>query len=551
MSDTNDTNAPAKPFALQHWHQRQAAMLYHYASLDYLKGALERAHRVVAVAEGSLDEADAEGRDKYLVSEQWGVRDTAGNWSTHAHPFLIDLRQELITDIARRVDEHYEPTGYSYCARGLREYSMAWSTPEQEQEFDRLMGELGSYCSPIDKTLRVNRSSGWDGFRFESHWEDVRNQYPRLPKFRVRTDVEGESGQIPPRTGVYVPQDDPFGAVQFAWIGNRMGTIDGKDQLVAYGQLDECNTLDDLGAEAVRVLGWEGVFDWAPTEAAKARVLAYVRSRHLAAYEAQYRGSRTITPERLKNDPEMAYDFLWMYTKAQRPCKWYYVELVEGEYEDAEPPPPAGRGLLRAEPGQPVPQGGWWHTPALPGEQGFRRFAQGECLPETATSDWGAVIWHYDPERQPKAEGEAAWDPAELQAAAGRWPRAFSLPQAPRRSQPASEPAQEAPPPPAAPAVPAEGPTLAHHPKSEPLVSGRPCPVSGWWQCDEASLTVKGGRRQHFQAGQELPLVTLLGLRTLWQRLKGEQPEYTMQAVWTLVQPDEPLASPGLAEPAK
>ena len=57
-------------------------------------------------------------------------------------------------------------------------------------------------------------------------------------------------------------------------------------------------------------------------------------------------------------------------------------------------------GRLRALPSEIVPQTGWWHTPALKGAQGFRYFEQGQRFPETRTTDYGGVIWGYDPDQQ-------------------------------------------------------------------------------------------------------------------------------------------------------
>ena len=60
----------------------------------------------------------------------------------------------------------------------------------------------------------------------------------------------------------------------------------------------------------------------------------------------------------------------------------------------------ANHGRLRGLPSEVVPQTGWWHTPALKGAQGFRYFEQGQRFPETRTTDYGGVIWGYDPDQQ-------------------------------------------------------------------------------------------------------------------------------------------------------
>jgi hypothetical protein len=58
---------------------------------------------------------------------------------------------------------------------------------------------------------------------------------------------------------------------------------------------------------------------------------------------------------------------------------------------------------LRAMPGALVPQTGFWWTPAMSGEQGIRHFKQGDHFPNTATTNYGVVIWYYDPDKQSPA----------------------------------------------------------------------------------------------------------------------------------------------------
>lgn len=61
---------------------------------------------------------------------------------------------------------------------------------------------------------------------------------------------------------------------------------------------------------------------------------------------------------------------------------------------------PQATDKLRRQPGEVVPETGWWHTPALQGDAGMRHFTRGEHFPEQKTSQWGDIIWTYDAERQ-------------------------------------------------------------------------------------------------------------------------------------------------------
>lgn len=65
-------------------------------------------------------------------------------------------------------------------------------------------------------------------------------------------------------------------------------------------------------------------------------------------------------------------------------------------------------------------------------------------------------------------------------------------------------------------------------PLGELAATGRVCPQTGWWEPDKSHDRV-AGRRQHIKAGEQTH-----GKPSLWQKLKGEQPVYSMATVWKL-----------------
>jgi hypothetical protein len=69
--------------------------------------------------------------------------------------------------------------------------------------------------------------------------------------------------------------------------------------------------------------------------------------------------------------------------------------------------------------------------------------------------------------------------------------------------------------------------------------AGDVCPGTGWWECrdDGTGSDVAGGRRQFLTQGQRMPQALLLQPQTLWERLRGMQSGYRLDAptVWTLV----------------
>lgn len=129
--------AKAPEYRLSLWQKRQAAMLYRWMSLDYLKGLKILIDKLIQGADVTLDVAERQGRDTLIANPRWGVRDTASNWSTNVYPVLEDFRRATIKDIALRASESYEFTGANGCSRMLSEFSSLWMTAEEEERFTK------------------------------------------------------------------------------------------------------------------------------------------------------------------------------------------------------------------------------------------------------------------------------------------------------------------------------------------------------------------------------------------------------------------------------
>lgn len=366
---------------LGYYQKRQATAHYYFSSLEYLKGLKTRVDALVASADPVADKAQRSGVDRFLTSKRWGARDTVSNWSTGAWPFLKSFQESCVWHIAACKRQEYGITGANQCWMGMNEYSMLWATAEEESSFKERLNAVCDYASTIDSICSrpwsdVNESMMNNG------WQNNKQLFPRLPRFIVRTDVVGKSGQLPPQTGVYVPQNDCFSVCQFAWTGNKEG------------YLDEANTLNPLGREIVQQIGHKSL--WAKD----GKLLSLLKTPKYSAAFKKYFNARTsifAKPEDI-DDPVQGSIFAEHFCTTQAPADWYYVEQIEGEYDDdpdadtiMESASDAGRS--RVESAKPCPRTGWWMTPAKAGSR--RYFQQDEIMP-TIGSDYGLTIWQLD-----------------------------------------------------------------------------------------------------------------------------------------------------------
>ncbi|MGY5941273.1 hypothetical protein [Stenotrophomonas forensis] len=362
---------------LNPWHKRQAALIHHFTSMEYLKGLLPQIDSLLAMTDQILDERshlDTSGR----ALAGWESQDTASHFSTYAYPALMEFRECVVEDIALRSIERYRGAGEHQCARMLEEYAyqMAWATPEQEKLFRETTERVFSYASELSGT--VARPPVANDFSFWLLWNKGVIDSHRIPKFRVRTDFVVRTNQVPPRTGIYVAKDDPMASLQFAWTGG-------------YGHLCPAMAPNDIGRDVLKQIGRDGM--WADTKAFYRFLDA---NRHLDPY-----GWSDIQADLVKVAPSViagsAFDL--------KDCDWYFVEPIANEFEEIDgsytgtDQPDLRPDRVAA--GERAPVAGWWYSPA----QGSRRFfKQGDVFP-AINSDWGDTFWIWAPDQTPPALG--------------------------------------------------------------------------------------------------------------------------------------------------
>ncbi|WP_034351061.1 hypothetical protein [Herbaspirillum sp. GW103] len=297
------------PIELSLPQKKHVCLLYHFASLEYLKGLQVRLHELMRFVDPTLAKAKLQGRDALLSNSRWGTRDTSEDWANNGLPFLADFELSVARQIAQRAFEVYSFTDAYNCGRGLSEYSLNWMTPEEEDEFQSRFDDLYLYAHNIDRTLKKSGiSGGWDDFDLTVCLAKHPEALGDATALRLRSDINAHSGTTPPRTGVYLPLDDPHGTPQFCWTGKPSGT------------LKECATFNDLGLEALASVGRQAL--WLDDYRMNQFVQSHLQNPRLMA--DPYFNEST-------NDPELAASLIARQAFTSRPCDWIYVEQLHGQ----------------------------------------------------------------------------------------------------------------------------------------------------------------------------------------------------------------------------
>jgi hypothetical protein len=332
-------------YSLTSWQKKQAALLYYFSSLEYLKDVKNLV-------------------DDLLSAQNWGN----GGW-----PFLANFELSLAKNITARAAEAFNITGRNQCARGIAEYSMKWTSPTEQAHFDQLFSRICELAFNIDLTMnKTGSASKWDDYGLSMAWLEHAYAFSKIPKFQVRKDVVAVTGTVPARTGVYVSLDDPNAALQFAWTGG------------GGGRLMDNRTLNGLGQAALSKVGRNHL--WID----KSAMLGFVKENR------DHAGLRSDPFFDDSQTEDLAPSLVARQAFMTRPCRWYYVEIIHDEFEllgedrddSAEKKVP-----LRFEAGTACPTPAFYLTPAK--ENSLRYFKTGEVFPEVA-STYGATIWQYD-----------------------------------------------------------------------------------------------------------------------------------------------------------
>ena len=359
-------NKAAHMVELNPWHKRQAALIQHFTSLAYLESILSRAENLIAMADAMLEERahlDSAG----IALANWSQTSTAGHFCVHAYPALVEFRDGLVESIALRAYEKFNVAGENQCSRMLTEYapSMIWATHEQESAFKAEAESVFRYAGGLSRFTK--RPCVADDLVFWLLWNEGHIDGARIPRFVVRTDVVARTGEVPPRTGIYVPQGDAYGALRFAWTGG-------------HGALGSVRSLNEFGEQVLRRVGRQGLWGNA---AELYRILD--ENRHLDEW-----GWSDIKVDTMQYAAgPLSHE---MFT--ERASEWYLVEPIQGEYEEIDGSYAGAfsqatrQGRIAA--GQSVPTSGWWYSPAA-GER--RYFKRGDVFPAIADSDWGDTFW--------------------------------------------------------------------------------------------------------------------------------------------------------------
>ena len=99
---------------LNPWHKRQATLLYHFTSMEYLKALVPMVEEWIAYTDRILTERSA--LDSLgLAQANWKPVHTTAHFSTYAFAAMVEMKETLQHAIAVRSYERYDDVGETQC----------------------------------------------------------------------------------------------------------------------------------------------------------------------------------------------------------------------------------------------------------------------------------------------------------------------------------------------------------------------------------------------------------------------------------------------------
>ncbi|ENX12525.1 hypothetical protein F895_02899 [Acinetobacter sp. CIP 64.2] len=364
---------------LTRFQKQSIALLYYFTSRPYLEILLTKLEDLIQYTGGVIDLADQQYRDRVLLQEGWGMGDTSANWSTYAYPSLLDFRIGLIRIIEETKLDEYGWTPAYNTARMLGEFRPNWMSEEEESDFKMRFDELYKLCSYYDSCVKPPRS--WTLYSLFEVIKELGVFDHKVPKLRVHTDIRINSEESIYRTGVYIPVGDQLGTPQFAWTYRDENGFEG-------GKLEECETLNALGKQLFSK--FNEYTAWTPSEELRTFAIENIKKKKIdddfGYVKFDYDTQLRLAPELIARNAFTGFD-----------CSWYFVELVDGEFEDigVEDVDTFATPDLKVIGGELCPRTGYWILSSQKEKRLY--FTKGTLIPKY-NKDWGEEYWVFDGE---------------------------------------------------------------------------------------------------------------------------------------------------------
>jgi hypothetical protein len=214
-----------KNFAVEraHWHPlltplraHQTAMLYRYASLDYVKDVDQMLTQIISGEPSTEQKTAWASTQEAVMLDKTPLHNDAQQWQRTTRDFLTEMQTKLRQDIADRAGNRYRAGHLGHFFTQVAR-SDAYDHYRMTDEYEVCEKFVGQFIYPVEDILVPHRRRVMDDRWFSDYEYNFLLRIEPKPTFRICPDIAARVGEIPPRAGVYLSQHDAGAAPQFAW----------------------------------------------------------------------------------------------------------------------------------------------------------------------------------------------------------------------------------------------------------------------------------------------------------------------------------------------
>lgn len=206
-----------------HWYPlltplraHQTAMLYRYASLDYVKEVDQMLTQVISGEPSAEQKTAWASTQEAVMLDKTPLHNDAQRWQRTTREFLTEMRTKLRQDIANRAGNRYRAGHLGHFFTQVAR-SDAYDSYRMTDEYEVCEKFVGQFIYPVEDILVPHSRRVLHDRWFSDYECNFLLRIESTPNFCIRPDIAARMGEIPPRAGVYLSQHDAGAAPQFAW----------------------------------------------------------------------------------------------------------------------------------------------------------------------------------------------------------------------------------------------------------------------------------------------------------------------------------------------
>lgn len=187
-------------YSLNFWQKRQAALLYHFSSMEFLDEIIKHVRALTAFTDYTLPFTARVERERRMRALGWAEAHCDTSWFTNGDARLVGCLQGLLDQKKMRVKELYDIANVRGALTGMSHLLPYWPPPEEREPTSELVSNASAVAANLDTTINHT----WTDIDMSWAWEQHQYALPAVRVYwRFRRHARPERDTQQRRAGVH------------------------------------------------------------------------------------------------------------------------------------------------------------------------------------------------------------------------------------------------------------------------------------------------------------------------------------------------------------